>query len=137
MYIYILIPPGSYRNPQQAISIVIALNKESMLRDPIDWPVLKEELRSWSDEHCSGIVIPELTDQLFRERTCGTHSPRVRSVPLPPVSSMFQFFDAWSPSRNDTRYLKSRGLNQGDDALVQKINRHNKFLSVGNLTQPT
>ena len=134
-----LIPPGSYRNQQrgdslwrapQAISIVIALNKESMLRDPIDWPVLKEELRSWSNEHCSGMVIPELTDQLFRERTCGTHSPRVRSVPLPSVSSMFQFFDAWSPSRNDTQYLKSRGLNQGEAALVQKINRHNKFLSV-------
>jgi hypothetical protein len=134
-----LIPPGSYRNQQrgdslwrapQSISIVIALNKESMLIDPIDWPALKEELRSWSNEHCSGMVIPELTDQLFRERTCGTHSPRIRSVPLPSVSSMFQFFDARSPSRNDTQYLKSRGLNQGEAALVQKINRHNKFLSV-------
>ena len=118
------------RRAPQAISIVIVLNKESMLRDPIDWPVLKEELRSWSDEHCSGMVIPELTDQLFRERTCGTHSSRVRSGPLPSISSMFQFFDAWSPSRNDTQYLKSRGLNQGEAALVQKINRHNKFLSV-------
>jgi hypothetical protein len=42
-----------------SISIVLALNKESMLLDPIDWNAFKHDIREWAEHHVPEHVIPD------------------------------------------------------------------------------
>ena len=56
-------------------SLVLALNKESMQLDPINWSLTVAKLRKWSPL----VDVPVLTDSLFRERALPTHQPRSSS----------------------------------------------------------
>ena len=51
-----------------SISIVLALNKESMLLDPIDWNAFKHDFREWAEHYVPEYVTPGWTDKLFQER---------------------------------------------------------------------
>jgi hypothetical protein len=132
------IPPGSYRNQMgspshrsaQPVSIVVVLNKESMIMDPIDWTDLKVSLRNWSDQLCPSMVIPEITDQLFRERSSVIHTLRAQKGPPPSESPIYHFFDFRLPIRNEIEQLRNRGMHEGEAKQIDKINRHNKILSV-------
>ena len=97
--------------------------------DPIDWPLFKEAMRSWSTALGAEMVIPELTDLLFRERSNVTLSPRAQSGPPPAESSIYHFFDSRLPMRNEIRQLVNRGMHEGEATTIDKINRHNKVLS--------
>ena len=75
------------------------------------------------------MVIPELTDLLFRERPNVTLSPRSQSGPSPAESSIYHFFDSRLPMRNEIGHLMNRGMHEGEATLIDKTNRHNKVLS--------
>jgi len=48
------------------LTLALAINKESMFVDPINWSSIRARLREWSPL----IQTHELTDALFREREC-------------------------------------------------------------------
>ena len=60
------------------LSLVLALNKESMIYDPIDWALLSTRLKGWSEL----LRIPALTDSLFRERIPVNWDPRASCLNL-------------------------------------------------------
>ena len=60
----------------EPVSVVLVLNRESMLLDPIDWSSLKADLRDWAIAHSRSIEIPEYTDNRFRERVPASYKPR-------------------------------------------------------------
>ena len=60
------------------LSLVLALNKESMIYDPIDWALISTRLKGWSEL----LRIPALTDSLFRERIPVKWDPRASCLNL-------------------------------------------------------
>ena len=76
------------------------------------------------------MVIPEITDQLFRERSSVTHTLRAQKGPPPSESPIYHFFDFRLPIRNEMVQLRNRGMHEGEAKQIDKINRHNKILSV-------
>src|SRR6185312_3243790 len=74
------------------ISIVIALNKESLILDPIDWPVLKNELLEWAQRYCPELTINDETDNLVRERALPAHRARVGPSHPPKPVGPYRFF---------------------------------------------
>jgi len=87
-----------------SISIVLALNKESMLLDPIDWNAFKHDLREWAEHHVPEHVIPDWTDKLFQERESLTHEPRRRRHEVPSHLGIYKFFDSRAVIRKEERY---------------------------------
>jgi len=63
---------------QHGFDLILALaaNKESMFRDPINWPSVSARLKEWAPH----LEIPTLTDALFRERITPSHKPRASSL---------------------------------------------------------
>ena len=62
------------------ISIVLAMNKESMLTDPINWEFFKEQLSRWSaDGHLGVVSVLDTANTLFTERSPLLHNPRALS----------------------------------------------------------
>ena len=62
------------------ISIVLAMNKESMLTDPINWEFFKEQLSRWSaDGHLGIVSVLDTANTLFTERSPLLHNPRALS----------------------------------------------------------
>ena len=59
---------------------MLAVNKESILTDPINWSLVAARLTEWSQH----VRIPETTDARFRERRAPLHQARVS--PLNPFS---------------------------------------------------
>jgi hypothetical protein len=51
----------------ESISILLIVNKESMMLDPFDWPDLKKDLIRWANAVPLDLLIPEWTDKLFLE----------------------------------------------------------------------
>ena len=59
------------------MSIVLAMNKESTLIDPIDWGTFKNRILKWSENWPPGLLsISEDTNAIFNERTHLLHPPR-------------------------------------------------------------
>jgi len=72
--------PFCYRTDSQIsvalpfdISLLLFLNKESMLIDPIDWDLFMSRIAIWAKSGQS-IIIPQQTDALFKERSCSPPS---------------------------------------------------------------
>ena len=62
------------------MTIVLALNKESMAIDPIDWEAFCDQIHTLSENWPHGaLIISSSTDALFRERTQLAHLPRTLS----------------------------------------------------------
>ena len=80
-------------------SIVLILNKESMLSDPIDWPSLKNDLRDWADSLHIELSIPDWTDKLFLERAFSSHGPRAAPSEAHFSGCIYRFFDPLAPRR--------------------------------------
>jgi hypothetical protein len=109
-----------------SMSIILAANKESLQADPINWDQLVGDLTKWNDH----IKIPQLTDNLFRERVSLHHPPR--SLSKHPHSEMFNislinFYDAFAPMEK-SQNLGSIPLRAAE--LITKMNRHPRFLSL-------
>ena len=91
----------------ESVSIVLVLNRESMLLDPVDWSSLKTDLRDWAIAHSRSIEIPEYTDNRFRERVPACYKPREVYRKREMSRSVYHFFDSHSPRRDEASYLMS------------------------------
>src|SRR5689334_8756685 len=59
------------------MSLVLAMNKESMLIDPINWDLFKSRIIKLSGDWSPGLLlIPPHTDALFKERSPLLHPSR-------------------------------------------------------------
>jgi len=110
-----------------SMSIILAANKESLQVDPINWDHLAGELSKLSDH----IKIPQLTDNLFRERAPLHHPPR--SLSRHPHSeilnsiSLINFYDAFAPME---RSQNLGSIPPRAAELITKMNRHPRSLSL-------
>ena len=108
------------------MSIVLAINKESLIIDPIDWGGFKKRLLQWSGNWPPGLVtISEETNALFTERTQPLHPPRSltkHANTLPNAFSIINFFDAYAPKKpSKLDYLPLR---------CASLNKHPTFLGL-------
>ena len=122
---------GDLVSTPSPISIVLAMNKESMLTDPINWKSFKDQLFRWSADWHPGLVsVSESTNTLFTERSPLPHSPRALSkqqnIMSLQSSSIISFFDAYAPKKpRPLPFLPPRVAN-----LIGQMNRHPTFLGV-------
>jgi len=121
-------PQLTYSN--RSVEIILALNRESMLIDPINWERLSGRMREWGKIMCPNLTIIPRTDHLFGERTRGSHNPRYCKAQSQKASSIYQFFDPESPIRHELDHLLSSGVPVDDATLINKINKHERSLSL-------
>ena len=72
------------------VSLVLALNKASLVVDPIKWSLLISEIRGWGEMHQITVTFSESTDAMFRERQIPGHPPRSQQQESP--SKLFPFY---------------------------------------------
>ena len=68
------------------VSIILCLNRRSLVLDPIDWFGLRNDLIEWADSKNIHIVIPKLTDARFRERLIPSSNTRPGIIKNPAPS---------------------------------------------------
>ena len=112
----------------QSLSLILCLNKESLVVDPIDWPLLKEELATWSRSEGVAVSFPEVTDSRFNERTFSYLHQRKAANP-PPSHGALHFFDGRVEKSEETKHLSQSGLSSFAAGLINKINKHPPELS--------
>jgi hypothetical protein len=111
--------------------VILALNRESMLIDPIDWLSLRRQLSEWSGKWCPEMKIPIDTDHLFGERAPLNHKPRVTTHSLPlQASGIYHFFDPEYGHRNEINHFISLGIPHDRASLINRINSHDRSLSM-------
>jgi hypothetical protein len=113
-----------------SISIVLALNKESLWRDPIEWSSVKEKLSEWATRNCLNMEVTNDTDLKFRERSVPSHPPRAASSEPRDSSSVYQLFTVTPPRGESANAMLSLGIPQSLTGLIVKINKHNPLLNV-------
>jgi hypothetical protein len=113
------------QGPPSDISLVLAVNKESLVLDPIDWSLTCSHLKNWS----KNIRIDSFTDALFRERSPINRESRASSLNLltnsmrNPSSNVFSFHLPLSQSY-DNRDLKSCIISSFERKAITKTNKH-------------
>jgi len=112
------------------MSIVLALNKESMLFDPIDWPALKSDLIEWAAKQCPGLVVSTATDKLFRERVIPGHRARVRYQEIPKPMGVYSPFSPHSSKGLELKHLVQIGVPVDLAKLINRTNLHEKGLTM-------
>ena len=121
---------GSISPTTATMSIVLAMNKESMLTDPINWIEFKDCLTKWSGDWPPELLsISAQSDALFSERSPPVHSPRALSKhPLNVLqsSTIINFFDAYRPKKPS----RPPSLPPRAAALIGQMNRHPPFLGL-------
>ena len=114
----------------EGFSIILALNQESLLIDPVHWESFKRELHSWGKKHCPLLEIAKLTDNLFNERIPLSHPPRASPTSSTPFQGVYHFFDPRTTPVAETNYLLSCGIPLEYAKVIHKINSHNRCLSM-------
>jgi hypothetical protein len=114
----------------EAFSIILALNQESMLIDPVQWENFKPALLGWGEKYCTNLEISKVTDNLFNERIPLTHPHRARQVSWTPPPFAYHFFDPRSTPVAETNHLVSCGIPVKYSKMIHKINSHNRVLSM-------
>ena len=115
------------------MSVVLSLNKESMVIDPIQWDSFTSKIRCWSQYWPpDSVSLSQRTCDLFRERVSLSHLPRTLSKQPQNVilksSSALCFYDAFSSKRPITASATS--IPSWAVKLFNKINKHPCFLGV-------
>ena len=115
------------------MSVVLSLNKESMVIDPIQWDSFTSKIRCWSQYWPpDSVSLSQRTCDLFRERVSLSHLPRTLSKQPQNVilksSSALCFYDAFSSKRPIT--ASSTSIPSWAVKLFNKINKHPCFLGV-------
>ena len=112
------------------LSLVLALNKESLVLDPIDWTAAYSQLKEWS----ANVQIPGLTDALFKERIpisgpCRASSlnPLTEEMKRDSVRIITFHRPFLHPSNRDQ--LKSCQLANSEITSLLNLNRHRFSLS--------
>ena len=119
---------GSSISTSMPFTVLLALNKESMSIDPIDWEKFRSEVLAWAENSCPNFQINSVTDNLFSERTPLRHPPRAAMSPV--WSGVYRFFDPESRPRNETNHLLSCGVPLEQAKLINRINNHDRNLSL-------
>jgi hypothetical protein len=114
----------------EAFSIILALNQESMLIDSIQWEAFKKVLLAWGEKFCGNLEISKLSDNLFNERIPLAHSHRARRASSISFPGIYHFFDPRSTPVAETNHLVSCGIPVEDARTIHKINSHNRCLSM-------
>jgi len=114
----------------EAYSIILVINRESMLIDPIKWEEFKNELLAWSEKKCPSLEIPKMSDNLFIERLPLSHSPRASRTTSHAHSGVYQFFNVHSRPKFETKYLISLGIPYEFAEIINRINSHKRCLSM-------
>jgi ribonuclease HI len=112
----------------EPMSIIIALNKESMILDPINWFALKSDLSEWALAHCPDLIISESCDNLFRERAFPSHKARASPTAEQRSNCAYQFTRA-HPVKNREKHLIDCGIPADLARLIDRANRHEQALS--------
>ena len=115
-----------------SMSVVLIANKESLAIDPINWDSFSSKICGLSEDwNSESLLIPTLTDMLFRERRTLHHRPRALSKNKCSLAlsstSLFSFFDSHSYTQPKSAAL---GIPESDAVFIDKINRHPRFLSI-------
>jgi hypothetical protein len=111
-------------------SLVLIVNKESMLLDPIDWPAIKNDLTDWANLLQIEVSIPEWTDKRFLERAFPSHRPRTPSLPISSVGCIYRFLDPHAPNRSEEKHMIQNGIPADLARLLNGANRHERTLSI-------
>jgi hypothetical protein len=75
------------------VSVILALNKESMLIDPISWTTFNVKIREWSHQAGVATQVNGRTDSLFKERRNPDRPARVRPSAPPDIETTpYPFF---------------------------------------------
>jgi hypothetical protein len=112
-------------------TIILGLNKLSMLTDPINWETFKIRLHKLCEGWGQGLVsITNSTNNLFSERSSLPHPPRTLSKQPNYVRLheplLINFFDIYSPKKpKKLKFLPPRAAD-----LIGQINRHPPFLGI-------
>ena len=112
------------------LSLVLALNKESMLIDPIDWTSFVLRIQEWSPR----VSIPALTNAMFQERKCSFFAPMRASMNDPKRQSsdcplgLYSFHVPMSHPI-DKKQLRICNIPTDAVAALAGINRHKFTLS--------
>ena len=109
------------------LSFVLALNKESMVMDPISWSSFTFKLREWADACSYKLAIPDLTMALFQERSLPIHQPRLRFSRCMPKSQVYSFFEE-IPQFKKNMGCTHPSISPSASGLLSKINRFNRSL---------
>ena len=89
---------------------MLAINRESMLFDPINWGEFKSRLLEWAENRCSTLKINAGTERLSRK---GSTPPREKgSEPYPAPYSIYNFFDPDQDFRTETNLLQPNQLRE-------------------------
>ncbi len=128
---------GNLTRTSTPFSVLLALNKESMSIDPIDWESFRSELLGWAGESCPNFRINAVTDNLFNERTPLRHPPRALMSPSLEEGGVYRFFDPESKRRNETTHLLSCGIPLELAKTINRINNHDRNLSYWSTSKPT
>ena len=116
---------------EEPYSMALAINQESMLIDPIQWEAFKKQLLAWAGVNCPNLIVPELTDNLFNERTPLSHAPRAKNVWTSCSSSgAYKFFDPMVQPSCDINNLISNGIPIEYAKVINRMNFHNRDLSM-------
>jgi hypothetical protein len=116
------------------LSISLALNKESMVMDPISWNSLTSKISSWCDESDCRVAYSTETDSLFRERRQLLHGARLRASSLtkPDVTpGLFYFFEPRSYMEKSFSKIHPKISARSMDLLNKIANFDAKLLILG------
>ena len=108
---------------------MLAVNKESMWIDPIDWSAFKEDLSDWSEQKCPNLTISSITDLKFSERLVPSHSPRTCAHRTEGSTKIYQFFSLTPPRHDNLKEMEMKGVPVHIAKLIYNISKHNPLLS--------
>ncbi len=123
-------PNGIIDKTTWPVSIALAINKESMWVDPIDWSGFKEDLNIWSEQHCTDLKINSITDLKFSERLAPSHSPRACAHGTEGSTTVYQFFSLTPPRHENLKEMEMKGVPVHIAKLIYSISKHNPLLSI-------
>ena len=114
----------------EPISILLALNKESMALDPIDWHALKNDILEWATHHCPHLIIPESVNALFSERAPFGHKARASTINSKVEPNIYRFFSPHLSHLREEKFFIDCGIPQEVARLIDRANRHEQGLSL-------
>jgi hypothetical protein len=120
---------GQKNRTSHSVSLMLAINKESMSIDLIDWPAFKEDLVDWANKHCPNLNIDSNTDSRFRERLVPSHSPRALAHGINEIPCIYQLFSPVTPNHESVKEMVLKGVPIHMANLIYKISKHNPLLS--------
>jgi hypothetical protein len=101
--------------------VLLAVNKESMLVDPIRWSVFTAKLRDWAEANRADCALDKNTDLKFRERRTPHHE--ARRLPMVNPEHPATFYPFFTPSALGNNIFNS-SIPSDTMKLFRKLEHH-------------